>query len=386
MHWPSTPVEHLGDFQPFFCPRRECPEHQRTSPGYRFRRHGVYASRRRSRVPRFLCLTCGRTFSRQSFAVSYYRKRPELMRPVAAGLVAGSAHRQIARSLGCAPSTVTRLAARLGRHAILLLARALSELGGTVDEPFVLDHFETFEFTQDYPFGVATPVGADSWFVYGLDPAPHARTGHRSAPQRRRLKARPRRAARGGYDGSTRRTLDLLLSLGKDGRSVRIRGDGHPAYDRAVARHEATRRLELERYPNPPRGPKGSPRSAEARGRDQALFPVDLLHKILRHSLAHQRRETIAFGRRLNAVLERLFVAAVWRNFVKRRSERRPQPRTPAMHLGLTEAPWSWKRLLSRRLFHDRLRLPEGWSWLYRRLWTTPVLPSNTRHNLARAF
>ena len=113
MHWPSTPVEHRGAFQPPFCPHRECPEHRRTSPGYRFRRHGVYASRKRSRVPRFLCLTCRRTFSRQTFAVSYYRKRPELMRPVAAALVAGSAHRQIARSLECAPTTVTRLAERL---------------------------------------------------------------------------------------------------------------------------------------------------------------------------------------------------------------------------------------------------------------------------------
>ncbi len=386
MHWPSTPVEHLGAFQPSFCPHPECPEHRRTSRGYRFRHHGVYASRRRSRVPRFLCLTCLRTFSRQTFAVSYYRKRPELLRPVAAGLVAGSAHRQIARSLGCAPSTVTRLAARLGRHAILLLAYALFELGGTVDEPFVLDHFETFEFTQDYPFGVATPVGAESWFVYGLEPAPHARTGHRSAPQRRRLAARPKRRSRGGYGGSTRRTLDLLISLGKSGRSVRILGDGHPAYDRAVARHREARRLTLERYPNPPRGPKGAPRSPAARVRDRAMFPVDLLHKILRHTLAHQRRETIAFGRRLNAVLERMFVAAVWRNFVKRRSERRPEPRTPAMRLGLTDAPWSWKRLLSRRLFFHRLRLPGAWPILYRRLWTTPVLPSNSRHALIRAF
>ena len=221
-------------------------------------------------MPRFLCVSCGHTFSRQTFAVSYYRKRPELLRPVAAGLVAGSAHRQIARSLGCAPSTVTRLAARLGRHAILLLARALGELGGSVDEPFVLDHFETFEFTQDYPFGVATPVGAESWFVYGLDPAPHARSGPRSAMQQRRLEARPKRSVRGGYAGSTGRTLDLLVALGTPG-SVRVRGDGHPAYDQAVARHKD-------------------------------------------------------------------------------------------------------------------LRPPAVWSSLYRRLWTTPLLPSNTRHDLARAF
>jgi hypothetical protein len=334
-------------------------------------------------VPRFRCLTCNHTFSRQTFAVSYYRKRPELIRPVAAGLVAGSAHRQIARSLGCAPSTVTRLAARLGRHAMLLLGRALAELDGCVDEPFVLDHFETFEFTQDYPFGVATAVGADSWFVYGLDPAPHARAGQRSSFQERRVRARPRRRSRGGYAGSTRRTFELLLSLGASAAPVVVRGDGHQAYDRAAA---GQKRLRLERYPNPPRGPKGSPRSPEARVRDRAMFPVDLLHKILRHSLAHQRRETIAFGRRLNAVMERLFLAAAWRNFVKRRSERRPQPRTPAMSLRLTDAPWTWKRVFSRRLFFRRERLPRPWPSLYRRAWITPVLTSNNLHLLSRAF
>ncbi|HEU4403577.1 MAG TPA: hypothetical protein VFT43_15875 [Candidatus Polarisedimenticolia bacterium] len=333
-------------------------------------------------MPRFRCLTCRHTFSRQTFAVSYYRKRPELIRPVAAALVAGSAHRQIARSLGCAPSTVTRLAARLGRHAMLLLSRALGELRGRVGEPFVLDHFETFEFTQDYPFGVATLVGAESWFVYNLDPAPHGRTGRLSGFQERRARSRPRRSNRGGYAGSTQRTFDLLLALGKADRPALVRGDGHPAYDRAAARH----RLVLERYPNPPRGPKGSPRSAAARVRDTALFPVDLLHKILRHTLAHQRRQTIAFGRRLNAVMERLFLAAVWRNFIKRRSERRPEPRTPAMHLCLTEVPWGWKRLLARRLFFHHQPLPAPWASLYLRQWMTPLLPSNTRHQPVRAL
>ncbi len=269
---------------------------------------------------------------------------------------------------------------------MLLLARALAELGGRVDEPIVLDHFETFEFTQDYPFGVATPVGAVSWFVYGLDPAPHARTGTRSLIQEGVRLARPRRASRGGYAGSTRRTLDLLLPLGNPGRPLRLRSDGHPAYDHAVATHRDRDRLRLERYPNPRRGPKGSPRSPEARVRDRAMFPVDLLHKILRHSLAHHRRETIAFGRRLNAVMERLFLAAVWRNFIKRRSERRPQSRTPATLLRLSEDPWTWKRLFSRRLFFRRERLPGSWSILYRRLWTTPILPFNSDHRLVRAF
>ncbi|HYV86444.1 MAG TPA: hypothetical protein VFB49_11075 [Patescibacteria group bacterium] len=334
-------------------------------------------------MPRFLCLTCGRTFSRQTFSTSYYLKRPELLVPIAAGLQAGSALRQIARSLTCAPSTPGRQAARLGRHALLLHGRALAHLRGRLSEPIVLDHFETFEFSQDCPFGVATAVGARSWFVYGLDPAPHGRTGHLTPEQTRRLASRPRREIRGGYHGSTRRTLASLLPLVPEGGCLRLIGDGHPAYAQAAA---GQARVRLRSFPNPPRGPKGSPRSPAARARDRAMYPVDLLHALLRHSLAHHRRETIAFGRRLNALLERLFLAAVWRNFVKKRSERRPAPVSPAMQVGLSCELWTWRRVLSRRLFPSRESLSAIQKILYHRAWMTTVLPQSLRHDRIHAY
>jgi hypothetical protein len=308
-----------------------------------------------------------------------------LLIPVGAGLVAGSAHRQLARSLGCAPSTVTRLSARLGRHALLLQALALERLSGRLAECIAADHFETFEFTQDLPFGVLTLVGRDSWFVFGLDPAPHARAGRRTSMQEERTRARRKRPWRGGYKGSFRRGLDLLLPHAPERGTVRVACDGKPEYVDAVAAHARSRRVHLEVHPNPARGPKGSPRSPAALARDRALHTVDQLHALLRHTRADHKRETIAFGRRLNAVMERLFVAIVWRNFVKGRSERRPDAATPAMWLGLARAPWTWRQVLSRRLFPRRHRLPGVWRELYRRDWLTPVLPTNLRHRLRHA-
>lgn len=381
MFWPRTPVERVQLFRPPFCPWPACPEHRRRTRGYRFRHHGTYPTRRRI-VPRFLCLTCRRTFSRQTFSTSYYLKRPEILLPLAAALQAGGALRQIARTLACAHSTTARLAARLGRHAMLLHSRALAFLRGRLDEPVVLDHFETFEFSQDLPFGVATPVGSRSWFVYGLDPAPHRRTGRRTVAQDRRLRRRPRRPAHGGYRGSTARALRALLPLIPEGRRLDLVGDGHPAYDEVAGRH---RRVRLHRFPNPKRGPRGSPRSAEAIERDRAMFASDLLHALVRHTLAHHRRETIAFGRRLNALLERLFLMVAWRNFVKRRSERRPEPVTPAMQVGVASEVWDWRRVLSRRLFPDREALSPTMELLYRRDWTSPIYPRNTRHQLRHA-
>jgi hypothetical protein len=334
-------------------------------------------------VPRFRCASCGRSFSRQSFGTSYYLKRPELLLPVAAGLVAGSAHRQIARSLGCAPSTVTRLSSRLGRHALLLQALALRHLAGRLAEPLAADHFETFEFSQDFPFGVLTIVGRDSWFVYGLDPAPHARGGNVSPVQAARLATRPRFPRRGGYRGSFRRAMDLLLPLASS--PLEIACDGKEDYVRAVQSHPRSRLIRLDVHPNPVRGPKGTPRSALALARDRAMYAVDQLHMLLRHSRADHKRETIAFGRRLNAILERLCLAIVWRNFIKGRSERRPDPDTPAMRIGLTLEPWTWRRMLSQRLFPGRTNLTPVLRDLYWRQWITPILPTNRPHQLRHA-
>ena len=365
-------------FRPPHCPRPDCPGHL-DRKRFRWKKSGSYprACDPRRKVPRFFCFTCGRGFSRQSFSCTYYLKRPELLVPIAAGLVAGSAHRQLARSLDCAPSTVMRLATRIGRHALLLQAALLDRLE-ELEEPVVLDHFETFVFSQEDRLGIATAVGQGSWFVYGFQAAPH-RAGRRS---RRKKAVRaplpvvpPRSVVR-----STTQTLDILAS--KSPRGFTLVSDDHPAYRIAVSRHPTT--IDHRVYPNPPRGPGADlPR---ARERDRQMFAVDLLHKLWRHSQAHHRRETIAFGRRSNAVLERAAALICWRNLIKGRSERKRDPTTPAMRLGLTDRPWRWCDLFARRLFPKRTAVPESWMRIYRREWITPAVGRNTRHDLVHAF
>jgi hypothetical protein len=351
---------------------------------FRFRYDGSYQRKDGRTVRRFYCVVGAHGFSKQSFSVTYYLKRPELTVPIFAGLQAGSGHRQLARSLGCAPSTVTRQSARLGRHALLLTASALAELEA-IEEPLVIDHFESFVRTQDYPVGVATVVGKQSWFIYGLDPAPHERTGKRSKWQEAKRKAREPQPTHGGYTGSMVRVLDALLHFFPENRSIGLTTDGMSAYGDALGRRRFLGRFDHRAFPNPKRGPKGSPRSPNAIRRDRAMFPVDALHGLLRHSECHHRRETIAFGRRTNAILERLFLAVIWRNFVKKISERRPEKVTPAMRVGLTTEPWSWERALARRLFPGRVLLPKSWIDLYKRAWITPG-GSNAPHERALAY
>jgi len=386
MRWPMVPLERVppSRFTPPHCPWPECSSHSPSSGApFRFQRHGSFQRLcDRRRVPRFLCLSCKRTFSLQTFAFSYYLKRPTLSLPIASGLNAGSAFRQLARSLLCSPSTVARRSARLGRHSLLLLARSLASLPD-LDEPIVYDDFESFVHSQDRPLGVGTAVGKSSWFVYSLDQAPHHRRSSTPWLRERHPSRLTLSIPNDAYFHEATRLLTLLA--GKATSTIRLLTDGHSDYLRAIRTHPDGHRFEHQAFPNPERGPQGTPRSPEAKARDAALFPVDLLHRILRHTIAHHRRETIAFARRVEGVLERGFLTAIWRNFVKLRSERRPDGGTPAMRLALTDARWSWQRVLSRRLFPTKTELPQGWDDVY---WRALRWPDPTRmkpHELKHA-
>jgi len=276
--------------------------------------------------------------------------------------------------IGRAKTSVTRLVARLGRHAILFHARSLESLAD-LPEPIVHDHFETFVGRQDHALGVGAAVGAQSWFVYDVDPAPHRGSGRR--PDRAPDLARDPRAP---YVASIRRTFERLVSCLPGPAPVVGIVDGRLDYLAAVRTPALRSIVQLRIFPNPKRGPKRAPRSAEAIARDRAMFPVDQLHQLLRHTCADHKRERLAFGRRLESILGRAHLMAVWKNFIKARSDRAPDRSTPAMRLGLAQTPWRWERLLSRRLFPGRVRVSEPVLKLHRKRWTPQLPELGLRH------
>ena len=367
MRWPSHAIETVrpSRFMPPFCPRPSCVSHRR--PGRGFQRNGWYRKPSdHKKIPRFRCRDCKKSCSRQTFSTTYYLKRPQLLVAVATGLAACSAHRQIARSSHCAKTSVTRMAERLGRHAILFHARCrrhLADLGETL----VHDHLEVFVGRQDQALGIGTAVGSQSWFVYDLDPAPHRGSGRR--PDRKRSEESSSISSR-PYVRSIKRTFRGLIPGVSGGGVLTCNVDGRADYRTALRESGLEAKVTLRSYPNPKRGPKGSPRSPEAVERDHAMFPVDQLHQLLRHSCSDHKRETIAFGRRLESILGRAHLMAVWKNFIKSRSERRPDKTTPAMRLGLTDTRWRFERLLSRRLFPHREPMTKTASKIYRKSWT----------------
>ena len=124
--------------------------------------------------------------------------------------------------------------------------------------------------------------------------------------------------------------------------------------------------------------------SLEARTAGNPLFPVNRLDLLLRHNSANHKRETIAFSKRHQSVVERAAWLIAWQNFSKPFSERRGGG-TPAMRLGLRDRPVPIPELLQTRLFPTRIDLPAEWSRYYWGGVRTRRIANEQRHRLTLA-
>lgn len=97
MQSPTPPADAKppARFRPPHCPWPTCEAHQPSFiRPFVYHRDGYHSRKCDPRpVQRFRCGHCRRSFSTQSFSTTYYLKRPTLQEPIAAALVAGSAHR-----------------------------------------------------------------------------------------------------------------------------------------------------------------------------------------------------------------------------------------------------------------------------------------------------
>ena len=369
-----------GGFQPPCCPNPRCYFH-RPDPGWRFIRFGFFRRPSDQRlIQTFRCAHCHRRFSTQTFSHTYWLRHRHLPRAVATLVTEGAALRQIARSLHTSHSTVIRLVARLGRHCLLFHSALLR--GHTLREPLVIDGFESFEFSQFFPFHANLAVGADSWLLYHFTDSPLRRKGAmtplqkaRRAELERRLGRPDPKAVEVGIDALLTAVLTRHLPTG----TLHLHSDDHPAYRRALRRVRAHRQLRS-------RIRHHVTSSTLRRTCRNPLFPVNLADLLIRHASANHRRETIAFSKRRQAALERLALFAVWRNAIKRRRENGPAT-TAAMEIGLTPRPLTWRDVLRKRLFPQHHDLSRTWrEYYWRRVKTAAYGAGQAAHRCRYAF
>jgi hypothetical protein len=273
-------------------------------------------------IQRYRCSHCQRAFSSQTFSPTYWLRRPDLLEPVFRAEVAGSGHRQIARQFGVVHATIQRLVERLGRHCLLLhetfRKRAQAKLG---DEPIVMDGLGTFAGGQYWPLELTGLVGTRSYYSHDFVVTERRRAGTMTELQKKRRAAYEEKLGRPDPKALTRDVLELLrTNLPAQGR-IELRTDEKSEYRTALKRLQHP---ELEHQTTHSK----APRTAK-----NPLFAINAHHMFVRHSGANHKRETVAFSKRIQAVIHRHAIFQVWRNLVKAASERRPT-KTPAQRLG----------------------------------------------------
>jgi hypothetical protein len=247
-----------------------------------------------------------------------------------------------------------------------------TELERIVPDDIAIDGFETFEWSQYFPFHHNVAVDVPSgYFLYHTD-SPLRRKGRMTAHQKVRrhiLEAELGKADPRAVETGVRELLRTLLG---NHQSVTIRSDDHRAYPRAMASlgHQTTHQITS---------------SKQRRDVQNPLWEINVLDLMIRHSTAAHKRETIAWAKRRQASIEKLSIFQVWRNYVKRRREKGRRV-TPAMLLGVARRPWQVRDLLSGRLFFEKTELSERWQAYYRRHIETRALRVNRIHELTYGF
>ena len=363
--------ETTAAFIPPFCPRRRCKQHT-SKTGFRWVRYGTYATQGSTvRIQRYRCLHCRRTFSATAFTNTYYAKRPELLIPLGYRMVACSGFRQMAREMRCAASTLMRQAARIGRQGLLRMAEMLPK--GPIEEPLVVDGFESFSYSQYHPCYVNIAVGATSHHTYAFTFSALRRKGRMSKHQKRRRTRIEAEHGRPDPRAIELGTAALLRIACNVPQSIVLSTDEHQAYPRAFRR---LKDLDITHEMTP---------SVQARTSGNPLFPVNLVDGLIRHNSANHKRETIAFSKHAQGLIERVAWLLVWRNCCKPFSENHGGG-TPAMRVGLMEHPLSVEELLRWRKFPKRLPVPEEWKRYYDRLEHAPGTQRARPHTLENAY
>ena len=360
----------MARWMPPFCPNSACSFHA-TPSGWHWVRDGFFARDAAPlRVQRFRCRHCRRRFSEQTFRTTYWLKRPALLVPVLHGLVSCAGLRQLARALEASPQTILLHANRLGRHCQLFHER--HRPCGALTEPVALDGFQSFEYSQFHPTWYHVVAGRRSHYFYGFTDSELRRSGSMTRAQKRTRARLERQHGRPDPRSIERETAAVLGLVCPQPQALELHTDEHAAYPRALHRLP---HLQVQHRTVPSRA---------ARIARNPLFAVNLLDLLIRHCGANHKRETIAFAKRRQMAIWRLWVLLVWRNYLKWVSERR-RAHTPAMRLGIFARRLRVRDLLRRRLFITRIPLPDRWQDYYFGRTVTRLLPRGRVHRLRYA-
>lgn len=346
-------------FAPPCCPYRLCKFHLAPEPEFCVP-HGSYEAKCRAHpIPRFRCLACRRTFSRQTFRADYRDHKPHLNGALFQLLASGVGIRQSARQLQLSPRCAELKFRKLARHMRRLNINVQRPLEGDVS--FQFDEFESFETHRNArPLSIPFLIEKDSRFIPWAESATIRPRGKMTKKRLRtieRVEARygvRRDTSRRGIQRTFARGLQLVgesakLTLFTDEKST-YPGLAREAFGESALTHRTTN-------------------SKLARMTWNPLFPINHEEARVRDILGRVRRQSWLVSKKRRYLDLGLQMHMTHRNLVRTRFNRDRE--TPAELLGLVRRGLkvgevlSWRQDWGRRSIHPlergRSRAPRSW-------------------------
>jgi len=326
-------------FEPQICPHPACPSQDDGS--FRYQRKGHF---RRGcdgrRIPRFLCTSCGKQFSSQTFRFTYRYRRPNLRLQLFHLLTAKVTLRQSARILGCSRDTVARLHRKMGRicreyHRIQLQAHR-----GMLFGSFQLDELETFETHRLVrPVTVPVLIEKHSYFVLHAEAAPMGPRGrlHPAAQKRKEADEALYGKRRNGSRKAVKHTFQLLREMLPQDKLLDIQTDRKSTY----------RSLIHLIFPDC-LGSHVRESSRRRRDYSNVLFPINHTLAMMRDGISRLVRRSWGASKLRARLEDHMAIWIAYRNYVRGITVVDPGV-TPAMALGVLGSQVDAREILAWR-------------------------------------
>jgi transposase-like protein len=363
----------MNDQGPPFCANPHCVHHWHipSEPYTDYERWGSYSTAAFGIVPRFRCTSCGKTFSAQTFRVNYWLKRVYSYEDLGQRLSSCSSIRALGRAYKVAGKSIQNRIGRAARQVLALDARLSSSRKPTED--LVADGFESFCVSQFFPNNIHLLVGSKSQFVYESDHVTLRRKGSMTDGQKRKrdkLDAVFRPDPHGIEKSFSRIATSCLSILSDEGRpELTLWTDEKRDYPRAITVSACASALRDQG-----RFIHRTISSRAARTLANPLFPVNYLDRELRKDLHEHVRETVCFGRNVNAQMERLTVYLFQHNY-RKRHRTRSDGRSNAVVAGYDESEIAkgLTEVWEKRAWYSRTDLTASGNETWLRLRKTPL-------------
>jgi transposase-like protein len=215
------------------CPDSECLSRNPGPDSGSIVRRGSYFRRSDGqRIPRFLCLNCGKSFSSATRLACYRQKKRKLNHPLGLLLASGVSQRRAAILLRVNRKTVVRKFRFLAEQARQEHARWLEQLSQTPLASVQFDDLETSEHSKCKPLSVALAIEPKSRKILGFQVSAMPAKGHLSRIAYRKYGPREDRRAEGWNE--LFRSLKPVVSP-----TALWLSDENPHYPRHLKAHHA---------------------------------------------------------------------------------------------------------------------------------------------------